>query len=389
MFSLLNNYLFNLNDLIQNIVLAISSITAIASVISFFKSEQKRKIKVFVTILSTILIALFIYAKDLTEVPNVEGMFYIDAKNELLKKDLKFNNIKNGVEKYVISQSVKNGEIVKKNTLIELVLEEEENLDNDSDETNQDNGEKSNTEKIEELMSRSKGMYEVAISLQELRMISLGNWEEEKYQQYGTNIENVDINFLHLKSLDNGAIFDDFQKIPGYIIPELGSFYVFKEIPIGKYVIEADVYGYERIYSDYEINVTGAGLNTDRGYNVTCFLTPIQAKAFLPYFFYIINSSYEYLDIDNPYCTIKFDGDDLSTEIQIPEKYIRKGKFRFNMSAHEGERLVLDILSRDNGDVHYECSVILDEPMGTYIMVEDDGTARQIEYKEYLNGISK
>lgn len=116
-------YIYKLDDLIG----AISLISIILGFFSYYISikdgKKYRKIYIIGIISALAFGAVYLYLTGYTTVPNVTGRYYQDACSLLSDSHLTYNPIDNPRDFRVAGQSIEAGNIVKRETFVELITE--------------------------------------------------------------------------------------------------------------------------------------------------------------------------------------------------------------------------------------------------------------------------
>ena len=116
-------YIYKLDDIIG----AISLISIILGFFSYYISvkegKKHRKIYIIGIISALAFGAVYLYLAGYTTVPNVTGRYYQDACSLLSDSRLTYNPIDNPRDFRVAGQSIEAGNIVKRETFVELITE--------------------------------------------------------------------------------------------------------------------------------------------------------------------------------------------------------------------------------------------------------------------------
>ena len=104
--------ILNLNKFVNALLVAIAAVAEVIAVIQFIKSKEKKPIKVFVIIFSTIVLFILVVAPFIKRVPNVVGYSYKEAKNIILEAGFIIEDDDFSEEMIVSAQSPEAGRIV-------------------------------------------------------------------------------------------------------------------------------------------------------------------------------------------------------------------------------------------------------------------------------------
>lgn len=367
----LNIILFNINSIIELLIIVVSIITTIISIFSFFSSEKNKNIKIIIIICSVSIFILMLYSKNLVMVPNVEGKFYADAKYILINTGLDYENFTDSEQHIVVAQKPKGNLIVNKGSFINLSLDNEKYVEKVMKENKKDI--------LAKLELEEHPFTDIVIQVSELKIKLV----DEKYEEYGVVTVPIDsslVSSIKLKSTDYDIDFTDFTIWEDYNgISLYGKDYVFKNIPLSEYECSLSVDG----YLDFNRKITPELCNGTNNFNIV--MTSKDMKGLCTYPISIVNSSYEKVDVTN--CFINYGvnsnrKENLGYGIQLNEDN------RFFIQTESGSYFSLYITIQ--GGKNYTCNakvVGADEPY--YIVLDNNGTATQTEYADYLNGISR
>lgn len=116
-------HIYKLDDLIGTISIISMILGIVSYIISMIEGKKNRKIYIIGIIIALIFGAVYFYLSGYTVVPDVTGKYYQDACSLLSYNRLTYNSINNPKDFRVAGQSVEAGEVVKKETLVELITE--------------------------------------------------------------------------------------------------------------------------------------------------------------------------------------------------------------------------------------------------------------------------
>lgn len=352
--------LYNLNDGVTLVIAILSAIGSIVSIIAFFVDNKVKKAKkIIACIVCVCILALMIFSKFLVKVPDVTGDLYVDARNELRECGLKYNIIKNEDQSIVRKQSVEGDTIVKKDTVIKLTLE-----------SDPEEKEESKEKLIDELKKKSVRFIDISFTFMDLKAQLMEEGGELR-ALVSNEIVNPNIKELRIVNEKYDMEFTDYSLISNNH-PVYENSYVIKDVPVGDYWVEVEIDGYERFSKQIQIKsemLAGTDL-----YNCSISLNKIDASALYPFSIRFVNSAYE----DKNVSTYEISYDD-----GIP-CVMQENVNRFSMKGRIGDKVFISVdNSMEKAEVH------LAEPGEIFVMIKDDGTINQIDYLEWLNGVSR
>lgn len=364
--KLLYNFLYNLNGGVTIIITVVSAMAAVISIIQFIFSSRNKKIASSFTLLaSVLLLILMIVGYSLVKVPKVVGSLYVDARAELRDVGLRYNVLEDKDQSIVKSQSIKGGTIVKKNTKIELVLK-------DNPDVLEKEKEEHKKEVLDELRKKNTKFVDVSLVLLELKA-QLVDEHNAPYMPVGVEIPSPVIKNIKLTNTEYNLEFTDYRLISGND-PVYDNSYVLKDIPVGEYNLEIEVDGYEHFSGSILVSNENLQYTTTDLYSSTINLYKIDAAALYSFTVHFVDSAYQNKMISS--YSITYDN-----VLSYGSPYEEES---FYVRARLGDTLLLSV---DN--ITKKIELNLREPGDIFVMIADDGTVRQIEYVEWLNGISK
>lgn len=366
-----NEILYFCKPIIVAVVTVISTLSTLAAIWECIvpKEKQKRKLIILCSILGVCGVLGILYTNSLVQVPDVLGKSYEDAKRILISAELDFNTLRESNESIVIEQSVVAGEIVTKDTLVILMVEEESI-------GVEFTGEKS--EILETLKQKNVRFFYLHIQLYEY-VLSIQDKYENCIIQIGNEIDYNKLNAISVENSDYGVVFSDYQIIKGYKDDANASIVFKEEMPMGKLWLYIEVDGCDTFNKEWQGVMNSADVQKEESLNVV--MMPSEHTKLYPYSVRIVDENFEAYACQT--CAIKLSGEgshwygiELSDDSSFYLKSMLETEF------------VVDIT--DDFGYSYSCDVVFDNvATEIYIVITPDGNIYQADYGDYLNAISK
>ncbi len=344
-----------------------STVGGILGIILGFVPRKTLKIKrwlLTVTIfICVIIFGTTIIRRNIVEVPDVVEKTYQDACNILSSKGLNYTlEVDNGI--YVMEQNPAAGEIVKKNTQVELKTEPIG----------------SNPEVINEWLKSLGGECgNISVTFRDSEIILEDNGITKEC--FGPIITDYEVRKAYLYQPDVGVEFHDYNIKNGIM--------TFENIPQG---IEFELIVLLEGYEEAKIKVMISSQNKiDTTYSFTWGMVRSDADMRLPATFYVADASKSTVE-DVRYMP------DVDLWVQWPEekawrgnyKTDEEGKFQYSILTNKNQKIKVRIKNPFDNEVNYECEVTLyalefgEAFVSDIIFLNQDGTCDVISTEEYF-----
>lgn len=346
------------------IISIVSGVIAIVVEIRKHKAEQKGSwIWKCIIIVSILVILGTITRKNLTEVPDVVGYTYEDAKGILVKYELKYNLV---VDKglYVVEQNPVARTPVRKGTKVEL-----------STERNGNNAELRDGWKG----SLNGGYGNVAITFKDMDIVLMD--EGQTLECFGPQITNYNVERAFLVEETSGVEYHD------YAIED--NIMIFKDIPKGiTFKLYVLLSGYEAAETDVIISSQNTVKDT---YSFTFGITKSNEDVRTPSTFYVANGNSSTIGKVDYMPEIKM-------WVMWPDNYAwrgdyftdESGQFEYSIRINDDKKIKVQLFNPFGNGKDYECEVelraaVVGEPVDSdIIFLNEDGSCEVIRESKYF-----
>jgi len=348
------------------------------SFIEVIDKNKKEEIKIDRTklikkiVINIIMVLMFVgvawYTNSLVEVPNVIGKTYGDAKIILIKNDLNFNTNYGNNGYTVIEQGIEHGRIVKKNTMITLKINPDEDVITPKFDKK---------EIIESLHKNEYKFFRLNLACYEW-VLSVTDINGKTLREYGKKIDDSKLKKVELTNKEYGIKFSDYSIIENYDEIFNANVVFNEDIPVGEYQIVIEAEGYDKVNKIFDFKQEEVDINAEEHLSVS--LMPSNSTKPYNYKVSLVDENFEAFRCQNCYLEIE-EKNGMMYGIELDEKS------GFYLKSKLGTKFILRFW--DNYGVEYNCSIVYESVENEiYVVVNSDGTVRQADYVDYLNSIS-